>query len=332
MADVRTLTAAGRGIPGGAARRRDARAVAIDRRDVQQIVLLAACAVVALLPEGMWPAVCRRIARATIWRRPYARAMAERLPLPVLTTVATTRLEALRHYEALSLVDRVQLMRSYLPGGWRPPIELAGEEHLVQALKDGRGAILWVSVFASSGRVVKMALHGHGYAVSHLSRPTHGFSDTRFGMRWMNPIRQKVELRYLRERIVMREDGDIRAMRLLRERLASGGIVSVAVDRTAIRTVPAPFLDGHLHLATGPLTLARTSGAPLLPVFSYRDGRGFRVVIERPLDVPTERGRPAQLNTINRFAALLERYVLAHAGEWTGWMSGVYAPGPVPPS
>ena len=42
---------------------------------------------------------------------------------------------------------------------------------------------------------------------AHLSRYSHGYSPTRLGARWLNPVRTGVEARYLAERIVVGPEG-----------------------------------------------------------------------------------------------------------------------------
>ena len=53
--------------------------------------------------------------------------------------------------------------------------------------------------------VSKMALHRAGYGLVHLSRSEHGYSSTIFGMRCLNPLRSRIESRYLAERVVIGE-------------------------------------------------------------------------------------------------------------------------------
>lgn len=295
-----------------------------DFRDAQQTVILAAMTGIALLPERWQLPACRQVARFTARRSWYSHKTAERLPLVLIRTFAHTRLEALQHYEALSLLERVHVMRSYLPGGWHPRITLEGETHLREACACGRGAVLWVSGFSHSTLVAKMALHQHGYEVSHLSRPSHGFSNTRFGRRYLNPIRQHLELRYLKERIVMYQDPDIRAMRRLRERLRENGLVSITVDHDALKTVDVPFLEGSIRLPTGPSSLARNAGAALLPVFTLADGDGFRVVIGAPVEVGRRGSAAAYQDGLREFARVLERYVWLQPERWMSWINRIY--------
>lgn len=57
----------------------------------------------------------------------------------------------------------IELLRVYRPGGWTPPIDLTGGEHLKTVVADGRGVILWVGHFVHSDLVAKMAFHRAGW-------------------------------------------------------------------------------------------------------------------------------------------------------------------------
>jgi hypothetical protein len=70
-------------------------------------------------------------------------------------------------------------LRAWRPRGWSPKIEAVGREHVSAALDNGRGIIFCAGNFSFNDLVTKMAWRRLGFAVSHFSRPTHGFSETR---------------------------------------------------------------------------------------------------------------------------------------------------------
>jgi lauroyl/myristoyl acyltransferase len=197
---------------------------------------------------------------------------------------------------------------------------LVGTADLEDALATGHGAILWVGRFTWASIITKMGLAGAGYAVTHLSRPTHGFGTSPFAVRWLNPIWTGIEERFLHERIVMQTGGETAALRALRERLQSNGVVSITVGHEGARVVTVPFLGGTMRLATGPASLAASSGAALLPVFTVatRDC-GFRVEIERPLEVPADEAREDREQCVAEgYATRLESWVRRYPGQWLG--------------
>ena len=196
----------------------------------------------------------------------------------------------LRNVLAHQVEETLQLLACHRPGGWRPTTELRGAHNLVSALTAGNGAVLWVANSAFASLVVKMALHDAGFKVHHLSHPRHGFSPTQFGMRWLNPIRTKIEAKYLASRAVLplsHNAGPVLAR--LVDRLKEGGVVSVTAQATSLRPIAVPFLGGTLNLAPGAPGIAHRSGAALLPVFTTRDAVDHHTVTIEPA-LPLPRG------------------------------------------
>ena len=157
-------------------------------------------------------------------------------------------LEELAGEQVLSIL---QLLRDYRPDGWGPKIRLTGGDHIEAALGRGHGVILWVASSVFADLVAKIAFHRAGLAVSHLSRPSHGFSDTRFGVRYLNRLQTAIENRYLKERIRLAPDGGKAALDALAARLDDNGVVSMTVHRNAKRPITVPFLKGEILLGAG---------------------------------------------------------------------------------
>ena len=295
-------------------------------KDILEIAKLAILAVISwVIPEKYWGRISVGIATLVLSLRPArTRSRIEWLRAALgQRRIATPVRDVEARCQAVEYETRLQILREYRPGGWRPGIRLAGRRHVEAALAGGQGAILWIGEFAFSSLVAKMALHQAGFHVSHLSRPEHSPSKTRFGIRFLNRIVTRIENRYLGKRVLMEPDGALRAMKELRQRLRGNGIVSisVSVDARARKTVQIPFLHGYMSLATGPANLALKTGAPLLPVFTIRAPSGeFQVDIGPSLDVAAMPGGARPLvAALQQYAGMLEPYVLEHPGLWPNW-------------
>ncbi len=215
----------------------------------------------------------------------------------------------------------LQLFRGYRPGGWNPSIELSGHDAIKRGLAEGKGVILWISLFVSYSLTAKIALHRAGYAVSHLSGPTHGYPNTWIGRRLLNPIRTNIEDRYLRERVVLEWANTIPALRILKRRLEDNGIVSISVTQLAERPLRVGFLAGKIKIGGGAPTLARLTGAALLPVFPIQTGvNRFSVRVGPRIAVSTGIAPALAIErAVEDYAALLKSYVIEYPGQWLGW-------------
>jgi hypothetical protein len=213
-------------------------------------------------------------------------------------------------------------LRAWRPGGWAGKLSLEGEAHLGTALKGGKGAVLWISPTVFNSLPAKIALHATGYKVSHLSSPGHGFSETRFGVAWLNRVRCVPEDRYLSQRIVFDSEAPTTAMRRMMRALKAGEVVSiVAANTEGFEMVRASIFGGWLPVAVGAPRLAALTGAPLLPAFVFRDpDLGFRIAIEAP--IPLDPKKPADERTVDAATEYLRRsepWVRRYPEQWRAW-------------
>ena len=280
-----------------------------------------AAAVSWIVPEPLWLPVTRTIGRIeTRWRLP---GLGE-VSLPFDESLARSAGCSARSLAveriATGHASRLYALREYLPWRRHVPIQVAGAEHITRALDRHAGAVLWIGRFTWASIITKIGLHQAGFPVSHLSRPTHGFGTSAFAVGRLNPIWTRIEERFLRERILMEPGSEARALRTLRRRLADNGLISIAVGDEGIRTVDVSLFGLALRLATGPVSLAVASGAPLLPVFTIREDSGqFRIEIDASLDIPRGGARERRERLVaEAYAGRLEPWVREYPGQWLG--------------
>jgi hypothetical protein len=222
---------------------------------------------------------------------------------------------------ASEFYDRLLILKQYWHAGWKPSMRLFGAEKLTSAMERNSGIILWVNDCAGSRLVTKMALHDAGFAVSHLSRPTHGFSRTEFGVSVLNRLWTRIEDRYLNERITIRKENKQVALKILRQRLKAKQIVSITVGPWARRMAEASFFAVQMRVPTGPVWLATEFDAVLLPVFTNRSEDGsFEVRIADAIELSKIGSREDALRDgAQRLAADLRVFVSKYPGQWRGW-------------
>jgi KDO2-lipid IV(A) lauroyltransferase len=99
-----------------------------------------------------------------------------------------------------------------------------------------------------------------------------------------------------------------------------GELVGMQMDRhTGGAHAMLPFCGKPAPFPTGPATLARATGAPLVPVFvvAADDRKRCTVHLETPIEVAHTRDRNADvLDATRRLVAVYERYVKAYPEQW----------------
>lgn len=275
-----------------------------------------------LLPEWSWAPILRMAARVPLFTnqraiRARARDIAAALDVPMPQARRIARALRAAIYE-MSLQD----LRGWRPGGWRPQITVEGRALLEASIGEGKGVLLWIAPFVFYSGAAKIGLDRLGYRTSHLSSPVHGFSETRFGVRFLNRIRCIPEDRHIEQRIVFDSAAPTTAMRRMVRALKAGGVVSiVAASTEGFDTVKAPLFGGSIKVATGAPRLAGLTGAPLLPLFVVREPGGrFRIAIEPPIAL--DAAQTTEERCLAACSALFRRaepWIRDYPGQWRGW-------------
>ena len=261
------------------------------------------------VPQRYWDLVTSGAAR--LQPRTQKR-LAQRIEAVLGAAAPASADQIARRHLAMLRLDQLAFLRSYAPNGWPAELTLHGLDHLLAALAVGRGAILWTAPTVFAPLIAKRTLHEAGYPPHHLSHPAHGFSSrSHIGRALLNPLRTRVEDRYLAERVMLGEANEAQAaLRKIGALLRKNAVVSISVGRNGSRTVDTPLLGGTLTVASGAPQLAMRLGAALLPVVVWRtDERSFVTRISSPLT--TCEG--ASLGSVAaELAGVLEPFALAH--------------------
>lgn len=203
-------------------------------------------------------------------------------------------------------------------------IAIEGRDHLDDALDAGRGVLL-VSAHFGFARLLKPILRFQGYAALLVGRPPGR-------IRPLTRLGERVRLRILRLPYALERDEqwvrivghDLEAgmnIRLHIAALTRNDIVIALADGRAGQSLrPMSVLGVEVPLSPTVFRMARSTGAPILPVFvvddpSSRDPLGIRLVIEAPLALAP--GDPQA--DLTAFAQLLEARVREQPHLWLRW-------------
>nr|MBC8427638.1 hypothetical protein [bacterium] len=164
-------------------------------------------------------------------------------------------------------------------------IRVEGLEHLSEAISRGKGMILWESSFGK--RVLaKVVLLEKGFSLCQVHGPEHGGSPTWLGQRVIRSIYRKAAGKLFLELIDIQYDS-FAYLRRLANRLKQNGIVCMpGLGGEGHKFVPVQFLGARQQFATGVVSLARMTGASLIPIFCFKQDDGMdHLVLEKPINL-----------------------------------------------
>ncbi len=190
-------------------------------------------------------------------------------------------------------------------------VEVQGLKHLDEALSKNKGVVA-ISAHFGSFPLLLSRLSLEGYKVHSLLRHMRDkrldklFEKKRDQMRvgsiYTQPRKECVDnsLRVLRNNEILFVQLD--------QNFGEGGIF---VD----------FFGTKAATATGPIVFSMRTGAPIVPMFIYReDGPRHKIVIERAVEVKEGGSKDDRMfKTVAELTALIEKYIRAYPQEW-GWI------------
>ncbi|HWP92351.1 MAG TPA: lysophospholipid acyltransferase family protein [Thermodesulfobacteriota bacterium] len=207
--------------------------------------------------------------------------------------------------------------------------EIRGLDHLHTALKKGNGVILWESNSFGGRSLAKRILHENGFSLYQVHARSHigGFANVMAPETWVRhhiirPFFEKLEKEFIEEIIYLPNSSSLAFTRQLWGMLAQNKIICITGDgRLGQKLIPLQFL-GHTQLfSTGMVSLARLSGAPILPIFCIQNRSGNTcLVIEPPINIEGNEDRDQGLkNSVAEYAGLLESYIRKYPEKYRSW-------------
>lgn len=268
--------------------------------------------VAATLPINWWAPICGWVCRLRQKRhvgKDFSRYA------PSTRAVLGDGIDARKLFSAMlaSLHRRRLLVAAHLVGiGWSPTIRLEGLDGLEEALKRGRGAILWCDQFTTQTIIGKRALHEAGVEAHQVSVRFHGISETTFGLRFLNPPMVRIENRFLKSRVVFDRSDAYQVTMRMQKILRENGVVLMTNNIHAGSTFAEVALgeNGWTHLASAPANFAARGGAALFAMSTFETVpfRQYRAVISPEL-LPTA-ARPASIANGAKNIELQAHYIL----------------------
>jgi len=208
-------------------------------------------------------------------------------------------------------------------------VGIHGVEHLQQALKKGKGVILWESVSFGRRNLAKQILKDRGFSIHQVHADYHiaGFRHDRKSPTYIKrliikPFFDRHEKQFIEEIINIPDSDSLAYTRLLLHRLKQNAIICITADvGLGQKLIPQRFFGRSILFPTGMVSLARLSGATILPIFCIKEKNNeIILIIENPIPVASGTERDSNLeNSISQYASLLESYIRRFPENHRSW-------------
>jgi lauroyl/myristoyl acyltransferase len=202
---------------------------------------------------------------------------------------------------------------------WDVRTEVAGLEHVDQALQDGNGAVFWGMSFCGTF-YSKVALARAGVALAQLSTVDHGISNplALIDEKALGPLHCLAEDRYLTERIRISEDGSNNYLFRIGEVLRDNRCIWIAGERDrGTKFIAAEVFGRHALFPAGAPMLALRNKATLLSAYTERLGPLHYKVTVEPAFSRKAGARPKEFisQAVEEYAKRLEDQIIAHPAD-----------------
>jgi len=187
-------------------------------------------------------------------------------------------------------------------------VSFTGEGILKKCLDEGRGLLL-LSAHLGNWELIGAALALRGYPLAVITK----IPKSRAVHRWWTMYREKVGIRVLKGRGLLK-DGVAH--------LSEGGMLGFVLDQNARRRegVFVPFFGREACTLKSLALMSRRTGAPVVPVFIFRDGNRHQLVIEEPIHLDATGDVEGDvLRWTAAYNAWTERVIRLHPEQWT-WL------------
>ncbi len=206
-------------------------------------------------------------------------------------------------------------------------IKIKGKEYLMDALNNGKGAIILESSNFGRRNLTKQVLHHLGISVHQVHHMQHygGLqvgASTFVQQRIVRPWLEMWERSFVAEIIYLPASDSLIYAKQLLNLLKKNAMICVSGDgRRGYKHVPLQFLGWTYDYPTGMMNLAKISGAPLLSIFCIQSQNVEpTLIIERPIELGTSGNRDEVLqNALAQYLQLLESYVRKYPGMYRNW-------------
>jgi lauroyl/myristoyl acyltransferase len=207
-------------------------------------------------------------------------------------------------------------------------VDIRGLDHLQSAVDKGKGVILWESSHFGGRFLAKRILCEKGFALHQVHGEYHmaGLPNDGSFVSWtrkhfIRPFFENCESCFVRQIIHITAAHSLAVSKILLKLLKQNRIICISADvGRGHRLISVRFLGRTEFFPTGMVTLAKLTGAPILPLFCLQEnGSTVSLIIESPVCLEMDLDREGNLTKTVQYARLLESYIMKYPEQYRNW-------------
>jgi hypothetical protein len=199
-------------------------------------------------------------------------------------------------------------------------------------MENGKGAILWESSHFGRRLLAKRILRHKGFAVHQVHGEYHmgGLPNDGSFVSWtrkhfLSAFFENCESCFVREIIYITTARSLAVSKILLKLLKQNGIICISADvGRGHKLIPVRFLGRTEFFPTGMVSLAKLTGATILPLFCIQESVTTTpcLIIEPPVCLENDVDRESSLKkAVIQYARLLESYIMKYPEQYRSWHS-----------
>lgn len=194
-------------------------------------------------------------------------------------------------------------------------VSFDGLELLDAELNKGCGVILSTAHFGAK-QLLQVALGHKGYPINqinyHMSRGELSFIQKNVSQKQRMMIEEKIPTTFFSAKGFLRS-----AYKCLK----NNEVLIIAWDGSGLKEymdksfLPFDFLGKKMLFPTGPASMAKRTGASMIPVFVVRNKSRHKIVLEPQIDMR----KLTTIEAVKQYIKVFEKYVLRYPSLWELW-------------
>ncbi|MDD5428236.1 MAG: lysophospholipid acyltransferase family protein [Candidatus Omnitrophica bacterium] len=187
-------------------------------------------------------------------------------------------------------------------------VRFRNRERLDKAYEKGKGIIVLTAHFGS-WELMAAALRENGCPGVTIGRRIYFKKYDDF----LNQLRRSRDVE-----VIYRDESPRKMLKTLKKNWIVGIVADQDVD--SVDGVFVNFFGRPAYTPSGPVVLARASGAVLLPVFIIREGNWHTIAVEEPVELADTGNKEADLiSNTQKWSGVVESYIRKYPDQWV-WM------------